>query len=58
MGDSGNARSPAANILAAQAVRQSNGERREKSETHTQRLSAMARIHQDVGKPREEMLRR
>lgn len=50
--------SPAAKMLAAQVARDHTGYRGGRRETHPERLSAMARIHQDTEEPRKEMLRR
>lgn len=53
-----NAGSPAAKMLAAQVARDHTGDRGRRRETHPERLSAMARIHQDTEEPRKELLRR
>lgn len=44
-------------MLAAQVARDHTGDRRGRRKTHPQRLSAVARIHQDTEEPRKEMMR-
>lgn len=45
-------------MLAAQVARDHTEYKGGRRETHSERLSAMARIHQDTEEPRKEMLRR
>lgn len=45
-------------MLAAQVARDHTEYKGGRRKTHPERLSAMARIHQDTEEPRKEMLRR